>query len=414
MKKILFLFLFSSTLGFSQGLILTTPEERKSYPKYKTDDFGFADLLPFKSSLKKHVPEIEFQDGGTCVGFASFYYGLSIMYNSKFEITSEEGKIAHSFDPYFIYSFLNNEANNCDSGMRFKEAFEISKMIGAKKEHFPPFTQCDTKWSDDSIDSVYSYTKPYAIKSWTEIDKNDYTTKDLIEIIKGKIHNDKTPIIGGFSYVESMSWYSPENLLGVKSDGLWDPRSYEQIKGGHAMCVIAYDDYKFGGSFMIANSYGQDYGDKGFLWVSYDDFIEFVEEIYFIELSDNLVELPPVVIDEENYKRFDFGNSDNLTFEGQYIDESINGYGILSFKEDDTYFIGKYVDGKREGYFRIIDRDGKFYNTYENDQSSDEMGFGSDEDSSNELQEYTNRLFNNKLNLRKSTSGRSTTSKRKK
>ena len=124
MKKILFLFLFSSTLSFSQGLILTTAEERKSYPKYKTDDFGFADLLPFKSSLKKHVPEIKFQVGGTCVGFASFYYGLSTMYNSKFEITSEEGKIAHSFDPYFIYSFVNNETNDCDSGMRFKEAFE--------------------------------------------------------------------------------------------------------------------------------------------------------------------------------------------------------------------------------------------------------------------------------------------------
>jgi hypothetical protein len=43
--------------------------------------------------------------------------------------------------------------------------------------------------------------------------------------------------------------------------------------GGHAMCVIGYDDFKFGqeGGFQIMNSWGPDkWGKNGIAWVSYD------------------------------------------------------------------------------------------------------------------------------------------------
>jgi hypothetical protein len=42
------------------------------------------------------------------------------------------------------------------------------------------------------------------------------------------------------------------------------------------MCVVGYDDEKFGGAFEIQNSWGANWGDKGYVWVRYEDFANFV------------------------------------------------------------------------------------------------------------------------------------------
>ena len=52
--------------------------------------------------------------------------------------------------------------------------------------------------------------------------------------------------------------------------------------GGHAMCVIGYDDRKFGGAFQIMNSWGPEWGKNGVGWVRYGDFKNYVREAYGI------------------------------------------------------------------------------------------------------------------------------------
>ena len=59
------------------------------------------------------------------------------MYNFEFNITDPRGKFAHSFDPYFIYSIVNNEVDHCDDGLYMYEATELLYKIGAKKLFFP-------------------------------------------------------------------------------------------------------------------------------------------------------------------------------------------------------------------------------------------------------------------------------------
>ena len=41
------------------------------------------------------------------------------------------------------------------------------------------------------------------------------------------------------------------------------------------MLLIGYDDNKYGGSFLILNSWGSKFGDNGKIWVNYDDFFEY-------------------------------------------------------------------------------------------------------------------------------------------
>ncbi len=50
--------------------------------------------------------------------------------------------------------------------------------------------------------------------------------------------------------------------------------------GGHAMCVVGYDDKNYVGSFLLMNSWGPEWGINGFAWVPYGVFKYFVREAY--------------------------------------------------------------------------------------------------------------------------------------
>ncbi|HXB96189.1 MAG TPA: C1 family peptidase, partial [Puia sp.] len=67
---------------------------------------------------------------------------------------------------------------------------------------------------------------------------------------------------------------------------LWQPSAEDRSMlgfGGHAQCVVGYDDRKYGGAFLIMNSWGPSWGNNGFAWVRYPDFRYFVREAYGLE-----------------------------------------------------------------------------------------------------------------------------------
>jgi len=383
MKNIIIILLLVSSNAFGQGLILSSPEDKASFPEFPADSFGFTEILPFSYSLEKYVPPVKNQVGGTCVGFATFYYGLSTMYNIKFNLTDSDEKLVHSFDPYFIYSITYNNVEDCDEGLSIKNTLNKLGKIGAKKLLFPPFTNCGTKWSETKFMNTLDYTTPYNINGWYGWDPDKRTSGDIINIVKQHLYKD-IPIITGFKFTNSMYSYTSKNLLGVKNDGLWDPSTNEKEEGGHALCVIGYDDTKYGGSFRIVNSWGTDYGDRGFMWVKYNDFAEFVSEIYAVELNENIKDLTPAEIKAENYTRYNYKNNSNTfsSYEGQYKNNGLNGYGIWSDKDTNTYYVGKYDDAEMTGYFLILDEDGFYSANAVNGtlQDVESFGFGSSEE----------------------------------
>lgn len=380
MKLFYLAVLFSITVH-SQGLKFTTNDELSKLPQLPTDTYGFAEDLSSSYSLEKYVPPVLNQTGGTCVGFSTFYYALSTMYNIKFDITSLKEKYVHAFDPYFIYSIVYNDKSDCDSGLFFRDAFLNLNKIGAKKLFLPPFTACDTKWTQDKLTGTLGYTVPYSINDYYVLNNENLNT---INTVKEIISIYDTPVIIGMSFVKSMWPYNSENLNGVKSDGLWNPSDIEQPSGGHALCVIGYDDDKYGGAFRIVNSWGVEYGDKGYFWVKYADFKKYAKEIYILELNKNILVKPPTIINETNFKRYSYKTdmSNLSTYEGQYLDNSVTGYGIWSDKDNQSYYIGKFNKANMNGYFLIVDNDGifsanavdgKFYDI-------DQLGFADNEE----------------------------------
>ncbi|MDG2280110.1 MAG: C1 family peptidase [Flavicella sp.] len=417
-KKNLFVLLFVSTQAFSQGLILCNTEKKAMYPKVPAGWLVVCDTLPSSHSLEKFVPPVIEQNGDTSVGFASLYYALSTMYNIKFGITDYNEKYAHSFDPYFIYLFQNNVKENGYNGLFMSSVLDNLSEVGAKKLFYPPYTDSSAKIDPIQIKNALSYTTPYSINKWYYYETKNTPRNSLINIIKKNLCNN-TPIITGFEFVNSMISYSSGNLSGVKSDGLWSPDHYTNGVEGHALCVVGYNDNKFGGAFRIVNSWGKNYGDNGYMWLKYDDFAMSIKEVFFLELNQNIKDLTPAVIETKSYKRFSFKNdvNDYNTYEGQYLLNGVNGYGILSNNEENSYYIGKFDNAKMTGFFLILDNDGiSSANAVDgNLQSLDKLGFASDEsitETQFEAKKYFKKL-GDRLSIRKANSSRNSSKSKK-
>ena len=272
---------------FSQGLNFASSEDLSQIDEMPSK-YGFATDLPSNYSLEDYVPFVKKQKGGTCVGFSTFYYALSTMYNIRFNITKPRDKFAHSFDPYFIYSIVFNDKDDCETGLTFPQAFNSLYKIGSKKLLYPPFTSCDESWNEEKLKATIPYTKAYSINNYYKLNTEK---SNFLENVKNVISNN-LPVIVGVSYLRSMGEYSSSNTVGVSSSGLWTPAPSEKSIGGHALCVVGYDNSKYGRAFRIVNSWGGDYGDNGYIWIKYEDFKTYTEEAYFMKLNENIAIRP--------------------------------------------------------------------------------------------------------------------------
>jgi hypothetical protein len=84
--------------------------------------------------------------------------------------------------------------------------------------------------------------------------------------------------------VVDKTWLSiaptPENKYKINLQ----PSDYE-FHGGHAICLCAYDDTK--GAFRIKNSWGTNWGDRGYAWLSYDYVAQhaFMDDAFSIDID---------------------------------------------------------------------------------------------------------------------------------
>jgi len=261
------------------------------------------------------------------------------------------------------------------------DAMQTLSKIGSKKMFFPNFLSCDSSWDEDKFSRTIEYTEPYKIKNFYFINPAE---NGFINKVK-QIVNYDMPVIIGAKITNSLYSYSSNNTNGVSSNGLWTPTADEEEIGGHAMCVVGYDDNRFGGSFKIVNSWGVDFGEDGYLWLKYEDFEKHVVEAYVIEPSN--LEL------NNNYERIVFNSGQ--TYEGQTLNGNFHGYGIYSFNNG-TFLIGNFNNGSREGWFVYIDENGdNLVNTlkYSNDVivNSNTRGF-SDMEKDTSMGELKNYL----------------------
>ena len=250
MKKLFLLLsilIFTFTNAFTQGLQFATQEQLEDVEIWINEERGFSSDLPSSFSLEKYCPPVLTQKGSSCVGWSVCYASMSIMYNYMLGITDPFQKYALAFDPYFMYSSLKkNYDYECEEGLLMYTAMDFIKDKGIKRHSMVPYLSCDSEWSKDWWNYTQFYSMPFAVQEYFSAPSIDNNT---VGQVKYRLTITQ-PVMIGVSIDETIN---PLGSSGgtVGSNGLWSVELSGKIIGGHAMTIIAYDDYKFGGAFVL-------------------------------------------------------------------------------------------------------------------------------------------------------------------
>ena len=338
--------------------------------QFEGDELGFSGTLPAKRTRRMYCPPPQNQKGMSCVGWSAAYGVMSTMYNAYFSITEQAMKVAFAQDPYFIHAAMQaNASGNCSDRVSLSSALEVLKETGCKKRMAQPILYCNS-----TLDSVAALRgAPFRLKgaySWKSYVENA-TDEELLVSLKEFV-STKAPLLVGL--------YTTPSFHRLEANGLWVPGNSKDNKDSlnpHALCLIGYDDNKFGGAFELLNSYGKGYGDQGFVWIRYSDFMVYFRQIYQLHLYK--LSSGSCRMGDCNNGYGHLWDSDNNRYEGTFLDGKKDGYGISCTKSGKT-FVGSWKNNNKNGtgYLYLPETDKWYLATYENGKQLEAvpLGFG--------------------------------------
>lgn len=262
----------------AQGLNFNDSAYRQ-LPQKISDQIAVAGDLPSQVDLSMYVPTVINQGKlGTCVGVSTAYYMRTILEAKRLNITDQKAIDALSYSPSFLYNAVKGAQDKaCSQGTEVMKALEYLKKNGVARFAQQGYPYCDQNkplpLSPDS--KILDYIRLFSLTD----------RQESIVISTKRALAEGTPIIVGIQttpslddlgfwgklrlrFLQFFGWASDEEL------GLWNPAKSKVLRGGHAVCVVGYDDAKFGGAFHIVNSRGENWGENGFFWLRYEDYIK--------------------------------------------------------------------------------------------------------------------------------------------
>lgn len=368
----LFSLLWFLTLGaFAQGAIIEN-EETIVGSEFDVEAAGFApNSLPSKSDLSLFVPPPMEQEGATCVGWAAAYCALSTMVNVHYDITSPVHKEMTAFDPYFIYTAMNDgEYLPCEQGLSTSGALHNLRNVGTMRDLFSPDFSCDYMWTDPITGSLVpgAMVNFYAASPFKGFEYDYFKVKKngkWLEEMKLVLSNN-LPVVIATSVGDAFA--NEEDGGQITEEGLWEEGFFDGADfEAHAMCVIGFDDNQYGGALKIRNSWGADFGNNGDFWIRYEDFPNicywcfpvYPQGDYWAEFHENKAdemwfELQPTGSPDYDYVRLE---GEGGVYEGFVSKTGSAGTGIELYDDGSGYF-GLFSDTMKHGIGMYVAADG--------------------------------------------------------
>ena len=266
MKKIIFLVniliisIVSNAQNHQMGEVFdpTEIEHEPRQAELLTRDYS---VLPSSHSLRKWCPYPGNQGNyGTCTSWSTAYYARTICEARDNHWTDRQQITLETFSPTFVFTLIKSyDDTYCQKGASTKHALELIWQRGVTKYKNLPYN-CQS--------SIASALYSYATKYKTERPVMLFTSSDLdtkkIRSVKKALAEDNPVLISFRCY---------DSFQNVRTD-LWNGITIGEY-GGHSMCVVSYDDNKYGGAFEVINSWGTSWANQGFCWIRYSDFCKY-------------------------------------------------------------------------------------------------------------------------------------------
>lgn len=222
---------------------------------------------PTQVILTDYLPPVGMQgQQGSCVAWSSGYYCYSYEIAKQLRLTPEQMK-----DPRWIFSpaYLYNQGNSGrDNGMPVARGFELLRDTGCATLAEMPYDESDFK--NKPSDNARKRGQKYKAPKIAHLFRGKFvggTAPDL-DKLRTFLADTQQP------FVMAIPIFTDFPNGDVKPDFIFntavDTKNRENFYGLHAITVVGYDEDKK--AFRMVNSWGPNWGDKGFLWLA-DDFV---------------------------------------------------------------------------------------------------------------------------------------------
>lgn len=167
-------------------------------------------------------------------------------------------KNAEVFFPSRLFLYYNERllegTVDQDSGAQIRDGFKCISKYGLCSEHTYPYDI--TKFANKPSKSIYKEAKKSIAIKYQSINQ---TTDDI-----------KNAIMSGYVVVFGFTVYESFESEQLAQTGVMTMPDFEneQVLGGHAVGVVAFDDSR--NAFLCKNSWGRNWGLNGYFWMPYE------------------------------------------------------------------------------------------------------------------------------------------------
>lgn len=180
---------------------------------------------------------------------------------------------------------------NEDSGASFAEGMQCLKEYGVCPETNWPYHI--SKYTDKPPQNLYQEALLSKAKKYLIVDLTPYKSIEL------KTDHVKKVLLSGLPIVIGIEVYSSFESEEVANTGIVPmPTPSEQLLGGHAVCIVGFDDNKQ--AYLCKNSWGYNWGLKGYFYLPYAYVAnpELTIELWVIQDVENPDNIPNYSLNE--------------------------------------------------------------------------------------------------------------------
>lgn len=221
------------------------------------------ETLPEKIDLRKKCsPVVDQGQLGSCTANA-IVSGLR-----EFMLLNDKRNHFERLSRLFLYWWERELEGTVyrDSGASLRDGMKVLKNEGVCLEVSWPY---DIKTFENSpTEKELEEAKNYTISGYQRIKS--------IDEIKHALLIDHL-VVFGMTVYESFETVGTDGIVPV-------PKNGEKELGGHALCIVGYDDNFNNGSFIVRNSWGDAWGDEGYCYIPYS-MLKYLMDIWTVKLG---------------------------------------------------------------------------------------------------------------------------------
>ena len=245
------------------GWIPDLPDHRDLHMNFKS--VAAPSHMKKKSEGDKEIVDLRPENGGfpifnqghlgSCTAnalAAAFHFTLHKM-------TVENHPEFKDFTPSRLFIYYNERyvegSVGKDAGASLRDGIKVMEKMGVCPESVWKYDDGPTFFKTQPEKQCYEMATKCKVKGYAHV------AQDLDQM-KHCIRNGY-PFVFGFTVLTS---FSDEQV--VKTGKMLMPQPGDKVRGGHAVTAVGFDDFQK--CFIVRNSWGEDWGDKGYFYMPYE------------------------------------------------------------------------------------------------------------------------------------------------